>query len=636
MNTPESTKIAAYGLFLLAGIAHAPLLAQDAEPAAGAADTAHYTGSTLSNIDYHHGQLQPAIGVHNIQVFRADRGRAGEQGQNWTYNHGTDLAYWNDTFYMAYLSNPVGEHIPPGQTLLQHSKDGYDWSAPEVLFPPYKIPDGTTKEGHPGVAKDLFAVMHQRMNFFVASNDRLLALGYYGICLDAKDNPNDGDGIGRVVREIYADGSFGPIYFIRYNHNWNADNTSWPFYESSSDAGFLAACKELLADPLMMQQWVEEADRDDPLIPLKEQYKAFSYYHLPDGRVVGWWKHALTSISGDDGKTWEYLPLRAPGFVNANAKIWGQPTSDGRYATVYNPSEFRWPLAISTSDDGLEYKDLLLVNGEITSMRYGGNYKSYGPQYVRGILEGNGLPPDDKLWVSYSMNKEDIWVASIPVPVTAEAAGHVDDDFRNMAAGSRPENWNIYSPILAPVIIGGPENAGSQNGGGDREKGLFLRDSDRFDYGKAVRVFPAEERLTAEFSLIPYQNDAGILHIEFQDAKGTAAVRLIFDSDGQFKTKAGYRLSGIMDYEEGRQYDIRVELDASRRFYEVFVNGEKEKQGIFFAPVHSLERIVFRTGEVRHFPNADTPTDQSYDLPGADEAVEPAAYLIQTVRTSRR
>jgi len=79
---------------------------------------------------------------------------------------------------------------------------------------------------------------------------------------------------------------------------------------------------------------VEEADRDDPLIPLKKDLKAFNYYRLPGGRVVGLWKFALTSITTDEGKTWQYNPTRAPGFVNANAKIWGQRTSDGKYATV--------------------------------------------------------------------------------------------------------------------------------------------------------------------------------------------------------------------------------------------------------------------------------------------------------------
>ena len=39
-----------------------------------------------------------------------------------------------------------------------------------------------------------------------------------------------------------------------------------------------------------------------------------------------------------------------------------------------------------------------------------------------------------------------------------------------------------------------------------------------------------------------------------------------------------------------------------------------------------VERIVFRTGSVRRFPNADTPTDQDYDLPGADAKDKEAVY----------
>src|SRR6187431_1021686 len=83
-----------------------------------AQDTVRYTGNTLVNVDYHHGQLSPAVGVHNIQVFRANREHPEWAGDNnWTYNHAPMLAYWNDRFYLQYLSNPIGEHVPPGQTL---------------------------------------------------------------------------------------------------------------------------------------------------------------------------------------------------------------------------------------------------------------------------------------------------------------------------------------------------------------------------------------------------------------------------------------------------------------------------------------------------------------------------------------
>src|SRR6187399_448081 len=109
-------------------------------------DTVRYIGSTLSNVDYHHGQLSPAIGVHNIQIMHANRDLPDSlHAFGWTYNHAPMMAYWDNTFYLPYLSNPVGEHVPSGQTLMQTSKDGYNWSSAVVIFPPYKIPDGWVK-----------------------------------------------------------------------------------------------------------------------------------------------------------------------------------------------------------------------------------------------------------------------------------------------------------------------------------------------------------------------------------------------------------------------------------------------------------------------------------------------------------
>lgn len=588
---------------------------------AGAQDTVKYIGTTLSNVDYHHGQLSPVLGVHNIQVFRANREHpelAGNHG--WTYNHQPMLAYWNKQFFLEFLSNPVGEHIPPGESLLQISKDGYHWTDPVVVFPPYKVPDGWKKKGHDQTAKDLYAVMHQRMGFYVSESDRLFVLGYYGVTMDAKDDPNDGNGIGRVIREIYRDGRFGPIYFIRNNSSWDMKLSTFPFYKESKDKGFVQACDELLGKPLMMQQWVEEADRDDPLIPLKRAIKAFNFYHLPNGQVVGLWKHALTSVSTDEGKTWAYDPLRAPGFVNSNAKIWGQRTIDGRYATVYNPSEFRWPLAVSTSDDGIHYKNLLLVNGEIASMRYGGNYKSYGPQYVRGIEEGNGNPPDQAMWVSYSMNKEDMWVARIPVPIISKVTEPVKEVFSRMADGQELSNWNLYSPLWASVKI-------EKAAGGD--KVLALRDKDPYDYARAERLVPESKKLSVKFTLLPQQADHGLLHVECLDAKGQAAVRFILDKDSLLKIKAGYRDAKVATYQAGVPLRIELNLDVTTRSYTIAVNGEQKGTKIFFAPLESISRIAFRTGEVRRFPDADTPTDQDFDLKDPGDPVKEAVYYIR-------
>ncbi|NIG55341.1 six-hairpin glycosidase [Chitinophaga sp. Cy-1792] len=585
---------------------------------ATAQDTVRYTGTTLSNVDYHHGQLPPAIGVHNIQVLRANRADTGVT--HWTYNHAPMLAYWNNRFYLEYLSNPVGEHVPPGRTLLTSSEDGYHWQTPVVIFPEYKVPDGFVKPGHTDTAQNTLAVMHQRIGFYTAKSKRLFALGFYGVVLGKKDDPNDGNGIGRVIREVKTDGSLGPIYFLRYNHQFSEKNTSYPFYKSSKDKGLVMACEEILHNGLLMQQMVEESDRNDTLIPLRKDFKALSYYHLPDGRAVGLWKYALTSISANEGQTWQYNPTRAPGFVNANAKIWGQRTSDARYATVYNPSEFRWPLAVSTSADGLNYTNLLLVNGEIAGLRYGGAYKSYGPQYVRGIQEMDGTPPDGNMWVTYSMNKEDIWISKIPVPVTDKQTSDVKEVFAEMPATAALRYWNIYSPLWCKVAMDG--NA------------LSLADSDPFDYAKAERVFPQAKKTVLSFGLTPLQDNTGDLEIEVTDPKGMPCLRLLLDSTGTVYTKQGYRNRAIGKYKAGEQLAVTLELNTATRFYTVKINDGKPSLNVYFAPVATVNRIVFRTGKTVRFPDADTHTDQDYDLPAPDSKAPEARYLIHYLKTA--
>ena len=102
-----------------------------------------YVGSEIANTDYRHGQLRPTIGVHTYQVLRANRShRRRAEGTGWTYNHAPMLAYWQGRFYLEYLSNPIGEYVPPGQTLLTTSTDGLQWERPQVIFPAIDVPEG--------------------------------------------------------------------------------------------------------------------------------------------------------------------------------------------------------------------------------------------------------------------------------------------------------------------------------------------------------------------------------------------------------------------------------------------------------------------------------------------------------------
>ena len=614
---------------------------------AQAQDRIHYTGTELSIPQRHDGGLSPVVGVHNIQTMRANREKPSQaNGDGWTYNHQSMLAYWHGSFYMHYLCDPVDEHVPPSRTMLQTSADGYQWTDPVILFPEYPVPDGYTKPGREDKAQGLVAIAHQRVGWYVAKDGTLLAMGNYGVALDRKDDPNDGNGIGRVVREIKADGSMGEVFFIYVNSSYKPylktkavkatarldhnivrgegtcnEDYKIPFrMYTKAPKNVRKACEEILANPRYRMQWVEEADRNDPLIPLNKAYKAYCDYTLPDGRIASLWKHALTSISSDGGLTWEQPVERAKGFVNSNAKIWGQRLSDGTYATVYNPSEFRWPMAISLSKDGLEYTTLNLVCGEITRMRYGGNYKSNGPQYIRGIQEGNGTPEDGDMWLTYSMNKEDMWVSRVPVPVQTVAHDHADNDFSKHTTIAELTDWNIYSPVMARVGLDG--------------KWLTMKDSDPFDLARIERKIPASKELTVEFDLKAGQNNHGLLQIEFLDENGTACSRIEMTDQGQMRCKGGARYGGLGNYEPGKEYHVKAVLSVKNRLIQVFVNGKKAGQRIFFAPVAAIERVMFRTGGERTFPTIDTEADWYGTLEDAGRSDKEATYSIANFKTS--
>ena len=582
-------------------------------------DVVHYSGKTIARPERHDGGLKPVVGVHTIQTMRGEK--------PWTYNHQPMICYWNGRFYMHYLTDPRHEHEAPGKTMLQTSDDGYTWTTPVELFPEYPVPEGWTKSGKDfPAAHNLKAVMHQRVGWYVAPNGKLIATGNYGICLTMKDDPNDGNGIGRVVREIKKDGTFGPIYFVYYNHDFNEKNTIYPYYKRAKDKAFIAAVDAMLADPMQRMQWVEEADRNESLIPLQKPYKAFSGYTLPDGRNVALWKHAVTSLSADGGNTWRLVGSpdnlkcdRAPGFVNSNAKIWGQRLSDGTYATVYNPSEYRWPLAISLSQDGLDYTTLSLVNGEVTPLRHGGQYKSYGPQYVRGIQEGNGIPSDSDLWVTYSNNKEDIWVSRIPVPVRQHATNHAN--LTTCQTLCEMTDWNLYIPRLCPVSI--------------KDGVLSLSDSDPYDYAKAERIIPNTKELEVEFDLSAAQTTHGELDIEFLDDAGTVCSRIVVDSTGAIRVKGGARFGTLLKkYEAGTSYHIKAVLSTSLHRAVYYLNGKKACERQFDTPVESISRMVFRTGMPFDKPDINTPADQDFDMPRADEHDPVATFFLSNITSS--
>ncbi len=566
------------------------------------------------DLSVHDGRLRPAIGVENIQVFRANRTRP-ETAENtgWTYNHAPMLAHWNGRFYFQYLSNPFSEHAPPGHTLVATSHDGRAWDMPEVVFPMYWLRAGPRRTPH-------MLMMHQRMGFYVAPNGRLLVLANYG-------GQEPGLGIGRAVRNVNRDGSYGPIHFIRYNPGVTEEMGRYPFYTRSPDLEFVAACDALLADKLKTAQWREEDRSEDGFFTVPgEIRKAPSIYHRKDGTAVALFKDTWTALSSDEGKTWS-MPVSVSTIVIDGAKCWGQRTEDGRYALVYNPADFgshRWPLAIVTGDDGIVFSNMLLINGEVPPRRYYGGSKDFGMQYVRGISEGNGDPPGSDLWLAYSSNKEDMWISRVPVPVRDRVEKPVSDMFDELEVGGRIPDWNIYRPRWAQVGITAFPNK--------RNKSLQLEDRDPYDYAKAVRVFPEGELVRITCRILARQADAGRLEIDVLDGAGHRAAQLRFDDQGRLSVRNGETPLGEAPYRADTWHQLEISMDATRGRYDLVLDGRAVVRDAEFAePAASLERIEFRTGAYRIQPTRELDRYAGEDLPNPGDPVQAAVFYLDDV-----
>jgi hypothetical protein len=575
------------------------------------------SGSEPLDLAFQDGRLLPVVGVENYQVFRSNREYPHlTGGLTNTYLHAPMICYWNDKYYIEFLAAPVNEHDPNTETLLTSSVDGKNWETPRIIFPAF-VPEGQVRK------EQKLTLSHQRMAFYISNDNRLLVTSFYGIY----PSPNEGTGIGRAVREIYKDGSLSPLYFIRYNRHagWDESNTPYPFYKESDDEGFVNACDELMADKIMVQQWWEEDRSEDRFYIMSGEgfkAKAFNWYTRDDGVIVGLFKEGYAAKSSDGGKSWSDIK-RLPSLIVGHAKMWGQQTDDGDYALIYNPHfEWRYPLVSITSDDGEYFENMGCIHGELPPMRYQGGAKDVGPQYVRGIVHGNGNPPGNHMWLTYSMHKEDIWLSKIPVPIKRYVNEWVEEDFDNMKIGGEVTDWNIYSLVWASVNVAAfPNNI---------DKSLMLNDKEPYDYARAVRVFPESKTVTAQFDIYPEQNDNGRIEIELLNKTGYRPVRISLANNGMIQFVNGNKIIDLMPYGSDKWMNIKINADVSSGKYKLWINQKEVlKEADFAEQVNELQRISFRTGEYRKLGIGSE--ENIEDLQDAGEPVEEAVFYINNV-----
>jgi hypothetical protein len=550
------------------------------------------------------GGLPPVVGVENFQVFRACRDMAyATDGKGWTYNHHVDLACWKGRLYVGWENGQKDEDTFPGHEVISSSLDGVLWSAPREIFPV-------------GLSNTM------RMDFYLAKNGRMLLIAARRVVFERVTNVTEG---GVVVREMIGDGSLGPIFTLMKS----PEAPQGPaYFGESADAGFRKACELLLAD----HTFLEEQDGgallgDGRMKPYEDAAsdfgKAFCFFHRPDGTLVGICKKGYVVTSSDEGITWNG-PTQLQDLEAGTAKEWIQQIPGGQYTRaeyIWAHDPFpaqRYPLVMMSGTDGVVFRNMRVVHGEVPRQRYAGLSKNIGPQYVRGLSVWNndGSRNDNAIWLGYSVNKEDVWVSRIPLPVQADGAGRVDDEFSKFAAGKIVggkivggkiiPGWNTYCPKWGDVSVG--------------QNGLSLEDHDPYDYVRADRVFRDSSSVNAEFEVSAAHIGKSDLEIElwnrFSDVR---PVRVVMNPDGTISA-AG---TTVGRFSVGKGVKFEIEAKGPGGVFTVSVDGAAAIQLNAVGKTDSFDRIVFRTGAYRLLPV------KGDEVPGGtDRPAESSRYLL--------
>jgi hypothetical protein len=243
------------------------------------------------------GGLKPAVGIHNIQVFRSTRSRPDlADGEGWTFAHHQDLACWKGRLYAAWERAPIFEENSDTRICYATSTDGFHWSASADLFPRQ-------------------SAWPLRFYFYRASNGRMLAFcsGKTGDKAVVETEKSI-----LLVREIDTNHRLGEVFTLL---NLQSRSGLPPSFETAQDAGFVAACREAAGNNLLLEQQdygIYLGERrmkwhGDPSLTVQNwcQFgKAFCFYHRTDNGIVGLCKMGFATLSEDGGGPGPSRPSR--------------------------------------------------------------------------------------------------------------------------------------------------------------------------------------------------------------------------------------------------------------------------------------------------------------------------------------
>lgn len=338
-------------------------------------------------------EMLPQAAGDTYAIFNAKQG-------DWQFNMHPFLAHFEGRFWAMWSSGRVDEDSSSQLIRYATSPDGKTWSEPQILAPDPDGEDGPflwmpggleVREGRLYAYGSLHKGTNKKGTHWQEA--RLHRLRWDG---------NDWIDEGSVASDTL-------IYFPPMK---NPGGDGEIVVKRTSTAHIFTALWRVAEN-----KWTE---RELPGYALPNyRMSETSHYIGPDGvihliiRDQGASGRLYHSVSVDRGKTWT-VPVQT-NYPDAVSKNFSKCLSNG-WVVLINTPITRSDLVASFSRDGWTFRDPVILRRDPPPLKFKGKYKNeYSFNY------SDGIEVDGKLWLIYSINKEDIAISSYDIEkLTAE------------------------------------------------------------------------------------------------------------------------------------------------------------------------------------------------------------------------
>ena len=343
-----------------------------------------------------------------------------------TFNLHGFLRYYKGVLFASWDNQARDENTSGQHGVFRYSTDeGKTWSKQKRLFPPLAdyVPASVAKVPKPFQTSQGFAEVEGKL-YAVTCVDRALREKVY------RFNEVSRTRIGFLAREVCVDGTLGPVFWLsgvspEPEPNYPSIPAGDPSLVTKLNAYFKepANLPQLLFEP---RQWPDSDDEHrmtEPTQPWQLDNGTWARLYRNQGTIHGKTRAEIeesrprrhyAAFSFDEGETWT-KPTKT-NFPDTGARANSGRLPNGLFYVINNPLPMsarqggRQMLAISLSKDGLNFGRMAVIKFAAPPQRYEGKSKGAGGfQYPHSVVVGKHL------WVIYSINKEDIELACIPL-----------------------------------------------------------------------------------------------------------------------------------------------------------------------------------------------------------------------------